>query len=84
MLVRLIDKGFITSTREGRERSFTPVVSEEEYLQLETTDFMRRYQGNSVGSLVKALCDTAEVADEELADLRAWFTQRSTRRDEVR
>ena len=76
MLVRLIEKGFLTSEKVGRERNYTPVVLEEDYLQVETGDFMKRYYGNSLGSLVKTLYDGQNLSREDLQELREWLTER--------
>ncbi|MCW6664364.1 BlaI/MecI/CopY family transcriptional regulator [Aerococcaceae bacterium NML160702] len=70
MLTRLTEKGFLTSERRGRERLYTPIITEDEYLQIETGDFLKRYEGNSIGSLVKTLCASQELSAEDLDELR--------------
>ncbi len=76
MLVRLGSKGFISSERVGKQRSYTPLISEKEYFQIETGDFLKRYSGNSVGSLVKALHSSKELSDEDMNELREWLSER--------
>ena len=73
MLVRLVEKEFLISGKDGRERNYTPVVSETEYMQVETGDFMSRYRGNSVGSLIKTMYDGKDITDSDLADLKSWL-----------
>ncbi|MCW6653481.1 BlaI/MecI/CopY family transcriptional regulator [Aerococcaceae bacterium NML191292] len=70
MLTRLTEKGFLVSERKGRERLYTPIITENEYLQIETGDFLKRYEGNSIGSLVKTLCASQELSAEDLDELR--------------
>lgn len=77
MLVRLIEKGFLKSERVGRERNYTPVVSEREYMRTETGDFVKRYSGNSVGSLVKTLYDGKNLSREDLLELKEWLAERT-------
>ena len=76
MLVRLIEKGFLESERVGRERNYTPAIQEQDYMQVETGDFMKRYSGNSVGSLVKALYDGQNFSQEDLRELKDWLAAR--------
>jgi len=73
MLVRLVEKNFLTSGKNGRERNYTPVISEIDYMQVETGDFMSRYSGNSVGSLIKTMYDGKNITPSELADLKSWL-----------
>jgi len=80
MLVRLIEKGFLESERVGRERNFTPVILEQDYLRIETGDFMKRYTGNagrySVGVLVKALFDDQNLSQEDILELKDWLAKK--------
>jgi len=73
MLVRLIEKGFLASARVGKERNYTPIVSEQEYMDIETGEFISRYRGNSVGSLVKTMYDGKSLSDEDMKELKKWF-----------
>jgi len=73
MLVRLVEKKFLTSGKNGRERNYTPVITEDDYMQVETGDFMSRYSGNSVGSLIKTMYDGKDITDADLADLKSWL-----------
>jgi len=76
MLVRLIEKGFLTSERLGKERNYTPVISEEEYMNIETGEFIARYRGNSLGSLVKTMYDGKSLSEEELMELKSWISEK--------
>ena len=76
MLVRLIEKGFLKSERVGRERNYTPAIQEQDYMQVETGDFLKRYSGNSVGSLVKTLYDGQNLSQEDLLELQKWLAEK--------
>ena len=75
MLVRLIDKGFLSSERVGRERNYTPIITEQEYMLAETEDFMSRYKGNSLGSLVKTMYDGKNLSSDEVDELKKWIKE---------
>jgi predicted transcriptional regulator len=76
MLVRLIEKGFLSSERVGKERNYTPIISEQEYMRAETEDFMSRYRGNSLGSLVKTMYDGKNLSSDEIDELKNWMKER--------
>jgi predicted transcriptional regulator len=76
MLVRLIEKGFLKSERVGRERNYTPIIQKQDYMRIETGDFVKRYGGNSVGSLVKALYDDQNLSQDDLRELKNWLAER--------
>jgi predicted transcriptional regulator len=77
MLVRLIEKGFLLSERVGRERNYTPSILEQEYMQIETSEFMGRYRGNSFGSLVKTMYDEKNLSEEDIKELKDWLSERA-------
>jgi predicted transcriptional regulator len=76
MLVRLIEKGFLSSERVGKERNYTPIIGEREYMNIETGEFIARYRGGSVGSLVKTMYDGQDLPQEELDELKKWIKEK--------
>jgi predicted transcriptional regulator len=76
MLVRLIEKGFLSSERVGKERNYTPIIGEKEYMNIETGEFISRYRGGSVGSLVKTMYDGKDLSQEELDELKKWIKEK--------
>ena len=75
VLARLTEKGFLESVRKGRERQYTAIISEDEYLEVETSDFLKRYSGHSLGGLVKTLFSSNSLSDNELDELRSLLDQ---------
>ena len=76
MLVRLIEKGFLSSRRVGKVRNYTPIISAAEYMSVETGDFMSRYRGNSLGSLVKTMYDGKDLTEDEIDELKKWLKEK--------
>ena len=76
LLVRLIEKGFLTSERIGRERNYTPIITQDDYMAVETGEFLQRYRGNSVGSLVKTMYDGKDLTTQDIQELKHWLEQR--------
>ena len=75
VLARLTEKGFLESVRKERERQYTAIISEDEYLEVETSDFLKRYSGHSMGGLVKTLFSSNSLSDNELDELRSLLDQ---------
>ena len=76
LLVRLIEKGFLESEKVGKERTYSPIISRDEYLKVETNSFFDKLHGSSIRSLVSTLYDGKKLTEEEIADLRSWFSKR--------
>ena len=66
MLVRLEKKGFLRSEKNGKERYYTPAVTEEEYMQVEANSLRQRFSGARVTGLVKSLCNGGDLSEEEI------------------
>ena len=47
----------------------------DEYLEVETSDFLKRYSGHSMGGLVKTLVSSNSLSDNELDELRSLLDQ---------
>lgn len=60
LLNRIVEKGYIATEKRGRERVFQATISREEYLKLETKDFLKHYYNNSYKELISSL-----ISDED-------------------
>ena len=73
MLVRLEKKSFLRSEKNGKERYYSPAVSEEEYMQVEAKSLRQRFGSTKLSGLVKSLYAGGELTQEEIKDLRNWL-----------
>ena len=70
---RLTERGFLRVERgSGRERSFYPIISREEYLRMETESFVERYHKNSFSSLLAAL-HSDHLSNDDLDEVSQWL-----------
>lgn len=75
LFARLTERGFLRVERgSGRERSFYPIISREEYLRMETESFVERYHKNSFTSLLTAL-ESERLSEADLDELSQWLDQ---------
>jgi len=70
LLNRLVVKGFLKTTKKGKERSFSWKVSREEYVRFETEQFISNYHHSSIAQLASSLSD---IKMDELDELEQWI-----------
>jgi len=76
MMGILRDKGFLTSTRDGRTDVYLPAVSREQVSRRSLDDILSRFFGGSAHALVSQLLDTEELDPEEIKAIRRDLNRR--------
>lgn len=74
-LGRLTEKGFIKAEKVGKTNYYTPALSENEYRQEETKQFLNSVHGGSVKSFFAALNGANGLNSSELEELKQWLEQ---------
>lgn len=76
LMLRLVERGFLRSEKQGKERSYFPLVSKEDYLKFETSNFMKQYHDSSLFNLINTLYDDKALTDEDIDELLKWAKER--------
>ncbi|HHV10966.1 MAG TPA: BlaI/MecI/CopY family transcriptional regulator [Clostridiales bacterium] len=76
LMLRLVERGFIRTEKNGKERTYFPLINKEDYLKFETGDFMERFHGNSFASLVATLYNGNKIKDSDLDQLAKWLKEK--------
>ena len=76
VLKRLSNKGFLNIIKEGKQHQYKVLITEDEYLEIETGSFLKRYAGNSIGALVKTLYSEGELTQNDIDELRDILDQK--------
>ena len=76
VLKRLSEKGFLNIIKEGQQHPYKVLITEDEYLEIETGSFLKRYAGNSIGALVKTLYSEGELTQDDIDELRDILDQK--------
>ncbi|WFR55118.1 BlaI/MecI/CopY family transcriptional regulator [Anaerocolumna sp. AGMB13025] len=79
-LARLVEKGFLTSTREGKVNIYSPVIGESEYLESESKSILEKLYGNSLTTFVSALYKSKAINEDDISELRE-FIDKSAKED---
>lgn len=72
-LVRLEERGYISSTKQGKERYYMPVAEEGKYMQSVTEDFVQQYHGGSFVHLMDTLFKDKSLSESDIDDLLDWL-----------
>lgn len=74
LLTRLIAKGFLKGGMQGKNKTFEPLVSEKDYLEVEGMSFLQKLQGRStITELVTALYDKNKLSEKDIDELDAFI-----------
>lgn len=76
LMLRLVERGFLKTVKEGKERTYYPLIQKEDYLEVETENFMKQYHENSFLSFVNTLYNGKQLNEKELDDLLKWAKER--------
>lgn len=76
LMLRLVERGFLRSEKHGKERTYFPLVSKEDYLKFETGNFMKQYHDSSLFNLINTLYDDEALTDKDIDELLKWAKER--------
>ena len=76
LLLRLVEKGFLRTEKDGKERFYYPIVTKEEYLKSETGNFVKQYHETSFLSLVNTFYEGKDISDSDAKELMKWLEKR--------
>lgn len=79
-LTRLVDKGVLGVTREGKANSYTPRVKREACVTAESESFLNRVFQGAAGPLVLHFAERAEMSREEIAELEQLLKAKKRQR----
>lgn len=74
-LKRLSDKDVLNVRRDGKTGYYSAAITEEEYKREQTKEFIEEIHSGSVDSLFAALCDSKDLSEDKLSELKQWFEE---------
>ncbi len=76
-IVRILEqKGYVTSSKEGRGHLYAAVVSKEEYQRSTVQRMVTSVFDNAPALLVRRLLDTEALSPDDLAEIRALLRKK--------
>jgi BlaI family penicillinase repressor len=68
-LSRLIKKGVLKATRIGKANQYEPCVTEQEYRNFETKEFIKDIHKGTIFGFLSALCDNGDLTRADIESL---------------
>ena len=75
-MLRLTERGFLRSEKHGKERTYYPLVNQEDYLKFETSNFLKQFHNNSFLNLVTTMYDDESLTGEDIDGLMELLKKR--------
>lgn len=68
LVTRLVDRGFLMTTKRGRNRYYAPLIDKQRYLRQVTDGFLSQHYENSICNLISTFAN-GRLSEEELKEL---------------
>ena len=75
MIKRLTNKGALTYEKQGRIFVYSPLVSEKEYIDQESSSFLKRFFNGDITSMVSTYIRHDKLSKSDIDSLRALLDQ---------
>lgn len=79
-LARLVDRGFLALSKQGRVNYYTTLVEEDDYLHQESKSFLDKMHMGSIKNFVAALYDGSTINEEDLLELKKYVEEVSKKK----
>jgi len=76
LMLRLVERGFLSTEKNGKERTYFPLIGKEDYLKFETNNFIKQFHDNSFLNLVNTLYADKALNDKDIDELLRWAKER--------
>lgn len=75
LLKRLIEKGYLTKSMNGKVNYYVPALTLKAYKKLETQSFLSRLYNGKAKNFIAALVDDEQLSLNDVAELKDWFAR---------
>ncbi len=75
LLSRLEKKGFVKTEKDGKANVYTPIISEDEYMNAESKTLLERMYKNSVKNFIMALYADDKPSKKEIDELQKFLDE---------
>lgn len=76
LLKRLIEKGYVDKSMNGKVNYYVPTLTLKEYKKLETQSFLSRLYNGKAKNFIAALVDDEQLSLDDVAELKDWFARK--------
>lgn len=72
-LTRLVEKGALSSDKQGKLYYYTPLISEKEYRKSQTKNLIKTLYNGSVRDFAVSFFEEQKLSDKDIQELKAIF-----------
>lgn len=76
LLSRLVEKGFLKTSKIGHRNEYLALVTQEEYQALKTQSFLNKHYGGNARGLVLALIQKEMLSAQDYEELRQYWEEK--------
>ena len=73
LLLRLEERHFISSEKNGKMRYYTSLVRREDYLEMSDSEYIKRYHASSIADFLRSLYRNRKLSNEDISALYDWL-----------
>lgn len=73
LLMRMEEKGAVSSEKRGRANYYTPILDKEDYMKEQTKEFISRLYNGSVKDLAVSLFKSEDMTESDIDEIRKMF-----------
>lgn len=77
LLNRLIDRGFLDTYKNGKNKCYTVLINEKDYISFENKSFLKKINNSSITRLVASLYDSKSISDNDLMELSKFIEDKT-------
>lgn len=73
LLGRLVKKGFLKTEKIGKNRFYSPLIEEREYMAEDSKKYFEKWKGGSLKNLVACLYENDSITKNDLEELKEYI-----------
>ena len=77
LIKRLVNKGALTYEKQSRVFVYTPLVKEKEYINQESSSFLKRFYDGDITAMLSAYIENGRLSEVEIDNLRSLLSRRA-------
>lgn len=79
MMIRLEKKGAVKHEKESRLYIYSPIVSKDDYIDMESRNFLNRFYCGTIKSMVTSFLENDKLSEKDIKELKELLAQKDKR-----
>lgn len=79
MMIRLEKKGAVKHEKESRLYIYSPIVTKDDYIDMESRNFLNRFYCGTIKSMVTSFLENDKLSEKDIKELKELLAQKDKR-----